>query len=102
MHDNKSQMIDPLSSNAYVSRVAAIVDAQIEELIIADLPKRRSLWLSLQSSRLAHQQALHDYTSAALSGRGDALDRALASRDVAAAALKRAQDDFDQSCPPKP
>jgi hypothetical protein len=101
MNSNTSQTIDPLTSNAHVSRVADIVDAQIGELKLADLPKQRSSWLSLQSARLAHQQAFDDYTSAALAGRGDALDRALATRDVAAATLNRAQLDFDQACPQK-
>lgn len=95
------ERIDPLPSNGNESQIAAIVDAQIEELTHADLPRKRALWLSLQSARLVHQKALDDCSSAALGGMGDALDRVLASRDAAAAALTNAKHDFDQGCPPK-
>ena len=98
MINNISQIVDSSTSNAEGSRVEAIVEAQIESLKQADLPKRRSKFLALQSARLAHRQAFDDYTSAALVGRGDSLDGALARRDAAAAALRQAQLDFDQAC----
>lgn len=79
-----------------LSSTAMLVDVQIEELNRTDLSKRKSLWDALQRTRLEHRQAWDAY-SAALVGVGEALDKAIARRDSATAALKQAELEFAQS-----